>query len=269
MTRRFALAPATVLPATLPEIVAIAARAGYEAVGLPLNAAGREGQPDFAPLDAAVLDETEARLAGEGVALFDAVGVALRAGTEVAAFDPLLDSAARLGAAQLTLTAWDPDEGRLAAAFADLCARAAQRRLGVCIEFLPWSAVRTLDAAARLVAASGAANGGVLLDCLHLFRSGGTLDTLRRHAATVRYVQICDAPAAPPGPAELMTEARRDRLNAGEGELPLPELFRMLPRELPVSVEGPMQSALPGQIRAEAGLAAARRLLDCVDAPGG
>jgi sugar phosphate isomerase/epimerase len=261
MTRLFALAPATVLPATLPEMVSIAAQAGYDAVGLPLNAAGREGQPDFAPLDAALLGETEARLKDEGVTLYDAVGVALRADTDVASYEPLLEAAARLGAAGIMLTVWDADEARRADRYADLCARAAARGLDASVEFLPWSALRTIDDAARLVAATGAANAGIMLDCLHLFRSGGSVAALRPYVDRIRYAQICDAPALPPLPGDLMGEARQLRRNAGDGELPLAEIFALLPPDLPVSVEGPMQSPLTGLVRAETGLTAAKRLL--------
>lgn len=261
MTRLFALAPATVLPASLPEMVSIAARAGYDAVGLPLNAAGREGQPDFAPLDAALLAETEARLKGEGVALYDAVGVALRADTDVANYEPLLETAARLGAAGVMLTVWDSDTTRRAERYADLCERAARRGLDASVEFLPWSALRTIDEAAGLVEASGAANAGIMLDCLHLYRSGGSIETLRPHVGKVRYAQICDAPAVAPPPEGLMTEAREARLNAGEGALPLADIFALLAAELPVSVEGPMISPLTGFARADGGLKAAKRAL--------
>lgn len=261
MTRLFALAPATVLPATLPEMVSIAARAGYDAVGLPLNAAGREGQADFAPLDAALLAETEERLKGEGVTLYDAVGVALRADTEVASYEPLLDTAARLGAAGIMLTVWDDDTARRADRYADFCARGARRGLDASVEFLPWSALRSIDDAARLVAASGAANAGIMLDCLHLFRSGGSVAALRPHVGKVRYAQVCDAPLVAPLPDDLVAEARQLRRNAGDGELPLAEIFALLPPDLPVSVEGPMMSPLPGVVRAEAGIRAAKRLL--------
>lgn len=261
MTRLFALAPATVLPATLPEMVSIAARAGYDAVGLPLNAAGREGQPDFATLDTALLAETEARLKDAGVTLYDAVGVALRADTDVANYEPLLDTAARLGAAGVMLTVWDEDMVRRAERYADFCERAARRGLDASVEFLPWSALRTIEAAAELVEAAGAANAGIMLDCLHLFRSGGSVEALRPHVGKIRYAQICDAPAVPPLPDDLMAEARQFRRNAGDGELPLGDIFALLPPDLPVSVEGPMQSPLSGLVRAETGLAAAKRVL--------
>ena len=263
MSRLYALAPATALPCTIPEIVSIARQAGYEAVGLPLNAAGREGQPDFEPLPQALLTDIEARLDGEGIRLFDVSGVAIRPGTDVGDHQPLLETAARLGAAEIMLTAWESDVSLLADKFAALCARAAPLGLRVCVEFLPWSPLSTIDAAARMVARAGAANGGIMLDCLHLFRSGGSIEALRLHAGKVHYVQICDGPrTGSSDPAELMAEARQRRMDAGDGELPLADIFALLPSEIPVSVEGPMQSPRTGLDRATTALAAARRILD-------
>ncbi|MDO9487887.1 MAG: sugar phosphate isomerase/epimerase, partial [Sphingomonadaceae bacterium] len=196
-----------------------------------------------------------------GVTLYDAVGVALRADTDFANYEPLLDTAARLGAAGVMLTVWDEDMVRRAERYADFCERAARRGLDASVEFLPWSALRTIEAAAELVEAAGAANAGIMLDCLHLFRSGGSVEALRPHVGKIRYAQICDAPAVPPLPDDLMAEARQFRRNAGDGELPLGDIFALLPPDLPVSVEGPMQSPLSGLVRAETGLAAAKRVL--------
>lgn len=263
MSRLYALAPATVLPASLPEIVGIAGEAGYDAVGLPLNAAGREGQADFEPLPPALLAEVEARLRDSGVRLYDAVGVAIRPGTDPANYQPLLETAARLGASGIMLTAWEPDENLLADKFALLCDRAAPLGLDVSAEFLPWSPLKTIDAAARMVERAGAANGGIMLDCLHLFRSGGSVEALKPHAGKVRYAQICDGPRhGATDPQELMAEARQRRMDAGDGELPLAHIFAALPADMPVSVEGPMQSPLPGLTRATTALAAAKRVLE-------
>ncbi len=263
MSRPFVLAPATVLPMALPEIVSTAAKVGYDAVGLPLNAAGREGQPDFAPLEPSLLAEVKARLAGEGIRLFDGVAVALRPGTRVDAFQPLLETAADLGASAIMITAWDADEARLADNFAALCARAHPLGLTMAVEFLSWCPLRTLEQAAGLVKRAGQSNGGVMLDPLHFFRSGGSVEQLKPHVASIAYAQICDAPLAGPSePQALMDEARQRRLNAGDGELPLRALFDLLPTDMPVSIEGPLNSPISGLVRAETGLAAARRVLD-------
>ena len=77
--------------------------------------------------------------------------------------------------------------------------------------------------------------------------------------ALLGYLQLCDAPAAPPhgiggaGPDaarpagqrgdDAVLEARTGRLLPGEGELPLAELLGALPDSLPVSAEAPSLAA--------------------------
>ncbi|MBM3218211.1 MAG: sugar phosphate isomerase/epimerase, partial [Candidatus Rokubacteria bacterium] len=78
--------------------------------------------------------------------------------------------------------------------FCDLCDRAAQYGLQVCLEFAVYTGVRTLTPAAHVVARSKRANASVLIDALHWSLSGG----LPAHVAAVdpallRYAQICDA----------------------------------------------------------------------------
>ena len=53
---------------------------------------------------------------------------------------------------------------------------AAGHGLTAVLEFMPWTAVRDLQAAREIVEAAGRPNGGILVDALHLDRSGSTLD---------------------------------------------------------------------------------------------
>jgi len=55
----------------------------------------------------------------------------------------------------------------------------------------------------------------------------------------IAYMQLCDAPAKAPPLEDLAHESRNHRLPAGEGELPLYELFDALPDDIPISVEVP------------------------------
>jgi sugar phosphate isomerase/epimerase len=71
------------------------------------------------------------------------------------------------------------------------------------------------------------------------------------------YVQLCDAPLAPPSGlprprtlprgqstdgTDLQLESRAMRLLPGDGELPLAEFLAALPDGIPVSVEAPVLS---------------------------
>ena len=94
-----------------------------------------------------------------------------------------------------------------------------------------------------LLAARAARSGyrvGVLVDALHLARSGGTPAAVAAlPPERIAYMQLCDAPAKAPPLEDLAHESRNYRLPPGEGELPLDELFDALPDDIPISVEVP------------------------------
>jgi sugar phosphate isomerase/epimerase len=112
---------------------------------------------------------------------------------------------------------------------------------------------KTLSDAAVLVGESG---GGIIIDPLHLQRSGGTPgDVGALDPKLIAYCQLCDAPLAAPhnlprprelprgqsveGITDLALEARAVRLLPGDGELPLAEIIAALPAGLAFSVETP------------------------------
>jgi sugar phosphate isomerase/epimerase len=102
----------------------------------------------------------------------------------------------------------------------------------VALEFLPYSGVRNLEAALRIVNACGAANAGVLPDALHVERSGGAPGDIEAVAAErVVFAQLCDAAPwhGPRTDEALMREARGGRLAPGTGTLPLFEFLDALP----------------------------------------
>jgi sugar phosphate isomerase/epimerase len=217
-----------VLDTTPPELVAVAAAAGFRTIGIRLTATPSVGVPPYDILsDGPLLRETLRRLADTGVSVLD---------TEFLRFEP--------------------EEARTLERFCELCDRAAPYGLHVCLEFAIYTGVRTLAHAARVVARSKRSNAAVLVDALHFSRSGG----LPAHIAQVdpslfRYAQICDAGPDMPGPGDtpaLIREARTGRLLPGEGVLPLAELVATLPATLPLGVEAPCgaAAALPAVERA-------------------
>ena len=134
----------------------------------------------------------------------------------------------------------DPDQQRAADRFAALCEAAARFGLRVALEFMRFRQLRTIEAAAALVNAAGRSNAGVLVDALHLSRSGGSPTAVAAlPPERIAYMQLCDAPANAPRLEELAQEARNDRLPPGEGALWLDELFDALPDNVPISVEVP------------------------------
>src|SRR5204863_9803937 len=125
------------------------------------------------------------------------------------------------------------------AAFAGLCDRAAEHGLLVHIEFLPWSRIRDVTAAWEIVRRADRANGGVLLDAWHFFRSGADLAALRAVPGDrVLGLQLDDGPNDPE--PDLPGASLHERLLPGAGELDLHALLGTL-REIgagaPVGIE--------------------------------
>ena len=90
-------------------------------------------------------------------------------------------------------------------------------------------------------ASANAANAGLLLDLLHLSRSGGRPEDLTHIApGLITFAHVCDAPAAIPQTVpELRREAREDRQYPGEGALPIGAFLAALPAGTPIALEAP------------------------------
>ncbi len=153
---------------------------------------------------------------------------------------PVIDATAELGITTIVVNGFDPDRARFVPLFARYCAAAAQAGISIALEFLPYSGVRTMDDAMRVLDDSGARNAGLLLDALHMDRSGLAPDDIRRIAPDrIAFAQLCDAYRlqGQRSDAELLQEARTARLPAGEGELPLFDFLDALPHGLEVEYE--------------------------------
>jgi sugar phosphate isomerase/epimerase len=175
-----------------------------------------------------------------GVRVFDIEVFTLNADTDIARFLPAFETSAEIGAAFVQVVSEDPDAKRAADRFGALCDAAARFGLRVSLEFMRFRQLPTIEAAFALVSAAGRSNGGVLVDALHLARSGGTPAAVAAlPPERIAYMQLCDAPAKAPRLEDLAHESRNHRLPPGEGELPLDELFDALPDDIPISVEVP------------------------------
>jgi sugar phosphate isomerase/epimerase len=241
MDNPLSLAFLTLPHVPVPEVIQIAAEAGFSGVGLRLLPATPQ-EPPYALLDdARALREARAALAETGLRVMDVEIVRLKPETEVAAFRRFLERAQALGARHVLVAGDDPDHDRLTERFADLCALAAPHGLTADLEFMPWTRVPDLATARGIVEAAGAPNGGVLVDALHFDRSTSTLGEVSAlPPALVNYVQLCDGPAEyDPSPEGLATLARTARLFPGEGAIDLVGLARAFPPGVTVSVEVP------------------------------
>jgi sugar phosphate isomerase/epimerase len=260
------LAHLSVLDATPPELVTIAAAAGFRRIGIRLSATPSVGVPPYDMLgDTPLLRETLARLADTGVSVLDVEFLRFEPELPKGIPEGFLEAAARLGAHYVLVMSTEPLEARTLERFCDLCDRAQQYGLHVCLEFAIYTGVRTLADAVRVVKTSGRTNASVLIDALHFSRSGGSpSDIAGVDAPLLQYAQICDAVAAIPTEAsDLIREARTGRLLPGEGALPLRHLVAALPCGIPLAVEAPVRATagLPALERAQRAWRAMRALL--------
>ena len=266
--RQLSLAHLTVLDTTPPELVSVAAEAGFRTIGIRLTATPSVGVPPYDILhEGPLLHETLARLADTGVSVLDTEFLRFEPEHPVGIPEGFLEVSARLGARNILVMSAEPEEARTLERFDELCDRAAGYGLHVCLEFAIYTGVRTLADAARVVATSKRSNASVLIDALHFSRSGG----LPAHVAGVdpslfRYAQLCDAGPDMPGPTDtpaLISEARTGRLLPGEGVLPLKELVAALPASATLAIEAPCRATahLPALERAKRAHRALRALV--------
>ena len=267
-SRLISLAHLTVLDTTPPELVTVAAAAGFRSIGIRLTATPSVGIPPYDMLrEGPLLRETLQRMADTGVSVLDTEFLRFEPEHPVGIPEGFLEISARLGASNVLVMSAEPDEARTVERFCELCDRAARYRLHVCLEFAVYTGVRTLAQAAHVVSQAERPNASVLVDALHFSRSGG----IPAHVGTVdrslfRYAQICDASADMPGPTDapnLIREARTGRLLPGEGVLPLRELVAALPAGIPLAIEAPARAtaALPASERAKRAYQALSALL--------
>lgn len=257
------LAHLTALDLAPTALVPEAARAGFSFIGLRVipATAGGPAYPMRVGTDAH--RDFKRCLANEGVRLNEIEFVQLTPDIDIPALAGLFEAAADLGAAAITASGDDDDPARLTAHFAKLCELAQQFGLRVDLEFMRWRAVGSLLQAEAIVRGAGKANGAILVDALHLNRSGGKpADLIAIPAQHLRAAQLCDATAGIPSTdAAIIAEAREGRLPPGEGALPLGELLEALPSDTRLSVEMPLP-ALDVRARLATAYSAARRLLD-------
>ncbi len=241
MRHEYSLAHLTVLSLTPPQLVEVAARTGYEYVGVRITrVTPQEVLYDLAR-DRKLMRETKARLADTGIAVLDVELFRLDPALEPERFEPELDAAAELGAKHLIAQLPDSDRARATARFARLCDLARQRGLFVSLEFPHWTETGTLDEAARVVRAVDRPNAGILVDMLHFGRSGSSLEMLAALPREwLRFAHVCDAAKEVPATLEgIIHTARDERLFPGEGGIPVREILARMPRDIPYALEIP------------------------------
>jgi sugar phosphate isomerase/epimerase len=222
-----------VLPEFTPvQMAAAAAGSGFEAVGLWV---------ETDKWDAGVTRDIRRIVADAGLIVLDAEVIWIRPGP----LDPdhlrIVDIAAEVDARNLLVVSSDPELDATAEKLGALVDHAAPAGISVSLEFGAFTEIKSLAMALDVLERTGRSNAGLLIDPLHLARTGGgPVDVSRVPRGRFAYAQFCDAPATGPSVDDIkgiIDEAVDGRLFPGDGALPLNELLHALPAGIPLSVE--------------------------------
>ena len=228
MDRLLSLAAGVQIDVAPADMVTVAHDAGWPAVGIWFDGKSWTNETSR---------EVRQRLDDTGVIALDIEPIIpSEDGSDFA--EQLIEAATVIGARHILFTSRLKDQSRTTDRYQQVCEMALAHGIKVVCEFLPIFPLNTLSMAAEIVANSQATNGGVLIDNLHLSRSGSSIeDVLAMPTELFPYLQICDAPADRPTDfGGLLDEALNGRLCPGEGSLPIIELLQAVP-DVPLSFE--------------------------------
>ncbi|SAL83087.1 xylose isomerase domain-containing protein [Caballeronia arvi] len=238
---RLSLSHLTVLDVGPPHLISLAAQAGFRAVGIRLCSPMPGGIAYPLRAGAPELRDTLRLMKAHDVIVSDIEVVRIAPDTRIDDYVPAFEAGAELGARRVCINIDDADRARVIDRLAALCDLARPFGLSLDIEFMIWRPVARLEDAVDIVKAVRMDNAFVLVDALHLFRSGGTVEAVAAlDPALIGSIQLCDAPIASPSPSGIVDEARSNRLLPGEGQLPLLKLLAASPKDVPLSVEVPL-----------------------------
>jgi sugar phosphate isomerase/epimerase len=241
VTHLYSLGHLTVLQLTPPEVVDVAARAGYRYVSLRLTRVTPDEPLYDLAHDRQLMKETKARLHATGLKVLDIELFRMDPTLEPESFIPVLEATAELGARLIIAQLPDPDRARATDRFARLCDLAKPLGIFVNLEFPHWTDTGNLAAAVKVVRAVGKDNAGILVDMLHFARSNSSLEELGKLPREwFRFAHVCDAPKEVPSTMEgIIRTARAERLFPGEGGIDVRGILACLPPNIPYSLEIP------------------------------
>ncbi len=236
---QFFIAPGTLSDLTPLPYVETAGAAGYDGVGLSLQK--RLNRPLHPVVgDLPLIRAIKAEIARSGMKVLDILAYFLMPDTQVDEFKVSLELGAEFGASYVITQGDDPDWARLCDSFGAFCDLAQGYGLTPIVEFMPNRALATLPLTLKLLRDTGRTDIPILVDPLHLIRSGGGANDLKSITPNlIPYVQMTDGILAP-GEPDLAIAKRSgvgERRMPGEGVLPLRDIFDALPLNIPISVE--------------------------------
>jgi sugar phosphate isomerase/epimerase len=264
--RHLSLGYLTVMDVSPAETVSVAAATGYDGISLAIGSSFLPARMRMDRTlqsvieDADLRRDTVRRARDTGVSLDQMEGFILHPEVDLARWRMALDLTAEMGIPQIAAFDADFDRTRASDNLAALCEMAAERGLGVCLEFHPKSPTNSVAETARLIETGKYRGLKILVDALHLARGGGTpADVAKVPQALLDCAQMSDGPLVSESAKAYALEAMFNRQAPGEGELPLVDLIRAMPADGVLYLEVPQCHAR------DRGVSAAARAQRAID----
>ncbi len=245
-TRRLGIAQLSLVGTAPPDLVTIAAEAGFDFIGARVRPVTTTERPYDLQPGSPMLKETLKRMADTGITVEDIEfllldGTGLQNGQDQReAWQQMMEAGHALGASSLTVACADPELDRFEDHLAQMTQDGKAYGIMPTLEPIAYQTVRSVPEAVKLAHRAGCR---IVVDALHINRFGGTAAELEAAADLVPLIQLCDGSAAPPSSREaLILESRSERGVPGEGEFDLRDILKAFPAGTPVSIETPSDS---------------------------
>jgi sugar phosphate isomerase/epimerase len=213
--------------------------------------------------DRALRREMVAAMRDRGVSISLGEGFSVRADMNARDRAADLEAMCELGVQRINTVSMDPDLNRAFDQFATLAEMAKAVGVETTLEFGRGLTIANLPSAVAAIRHVARPNFRLLIDTMHLVRSGSdSADLAALDANMIGYVQLCDVPLVSKY-SSYMEEAMSERMVPGTGELPLADILAALPAHLVLGLEVPERS------QALAGVGPRERLGRCVEGARG
>jgi sugar phosphate isomerase/epimerase len=240
--RPVGLAQLSLLNTAPPELVGVAAQAGFDFIGVRVRPVTQAERPYNLQPGSPMLRETLLRMQDTGVTVRDIEFLLLDGSDQREAWLRMMEAGQALGASSVTVAGADPDNARLVHNLARMTEDGRGFGITPTLEAISYQPVASVAQAADIARQAGCS---IVVDTLHFNRfNGDGADNqwaeLAANADLMPLIQLCDGPAQRPVSREaLVVESRSEREVPGEGDFRLAEAVAALPDRLPVSAETP------------------------------
>ena len=164
----------------------------------------------------------------------------IRLGRSIDTGEALIEAACEVGAKNILVVSSLHSSEETAEQLSHLCSLAKAGDITICLEFMKFTSVKSLSDALEVVKLVDAPNVGILLDLLHVVRSGTTFKEIQAcDPKLFPYAQWCDGTAQPVGlsDSELIIDALDDRLIPAQGKLDALKFESLFDTDVPFSIE--------------------------------